>query len=720
MSKIVEIVDPITHKKGYYDFGTKNTSFLETARELKDLGIKRWYQCLEVKYPQFGVQDLDPFDENLTPEQIGYLVLEANDNVWFYAREIVRVPAKGAPKPYRLYLHRAAHATIWCYIHSFDVELCQPRQTYKTTTATALIQHAFIYNQNNINIPYLHIKDADSTRNAGMLRDYVEAGPKWANPWVTWKKLPGLKSLKYDAHGTTIAVKASSDSPDKARDILRGDTLFVAFIDEWEYIPYIDNVVEGCSPAMVSARSIAKEAHGRTCIFYTSTPGNLDSQPGKAAQKMIDATPRFSEKYYDLTDEQLQAIIDGTAGSENNDGKPITKFYIEFDYKQLRKTEEWLAEQHQRAVEANKMDEYRRGVLLQRYRGAEQVLFRQEDMDYINNHMIRHDYEILLLDKYVMYIFKHEVHNVDLMSDNQYFDIDIPYLVGIDIAAGTGGDNTVLMIIHPYTLEIVGEIISPYLGCSLDLMKTIAVLAKMMPRAVFCPETNSIGKALLEWVQDSQLEYRFYHDPQLDITKNAMVKTVDTSIKLKQKAQMKKYIGTNVTETVRKNMIELLKRYVHDYRHLIYSKELVRDITNLTMIRGKIQADRGAHDDVVMAYCHVLYVLTYGYDLTRFGIDIKLCTYEKAFRIAQEYDDSIAEDVVNNVIPYDNPDAFENQLLADLITGNGTGFDKQTGVDPYGYSRNQYNNRNIHNQQQQLETISNSDIAFFQSVNSFM
>ena len=43
MSKIVEIVDPITHKKGYYDFGTKNTSFLETARELKDLGIKMDY-----------------------------------------------------------------------------------------------------------------------------------------------------------------------------------------------------------------------------------------------------------------------------------------------------------------------------------------------------------------------------------------------------------------------------------------------------------------------------------------------------------------------------------------------------------------------------------------------------------------------------------------------------------------------------------------------------
>ena len=118
MSKIVEIVDPITNKVGYYDFGTTNTSFLETARELKDLGIKRWYLCLEVKYPQLGVQNMNPMDEELTPEQVASLVLEAKDNVWFYMREVVRVPAKGAPKPYRLYTQ--SHTCNHLVLHSFD------------------------------------------------------------------------------------------------------------------------------------------------------------------------------------------------------------------------------------------------------------------------------------------------------------------------------------------------------------------------------------------------------------------------------------------------------------------------------------------------------------------------------------------------------------------------------------------------------------------------
>lgn len=704
----------------YYDLGTRNRSFLQTAQELRAVGIKHWYFMLEVKNPQLKVQDLDPHSPDLTQEQIASLTLECKMNPWFFFREVAIVPVRGVGNKQPI-LSRASLALLWCFEHSIDAMLCQPRQTHKTTWATLVIEYMFLFEYQKCDIPYLHLTEKRCVDNAEMLRDYITALPKWLNPWYGRKHLPGTKSLKYDQHGTSIAIVSVADSESKAKDKLRGFTLFGGFWDEWEYLPFVGNIMAGGAPAMISAKENARLMGIRTCMIYASTPGDLETSTGRAAQKIIDATPRFSEQMYDMSKEALDAMFSTTIQKEEGEqDTPITRLYIEFNWKQLRKTEAWLKEQYQAAVEDGDISEYRRGILLDRYRGSDTSIFLEEDIEYLTNNIREPDHQIMILDKYVMNIYDHNIQQVDITSEYQYFDINIPYMVGIDIAAGTGGDNTVLMIVHPYTLEIVGEIISPYLGCSLDLMKTIAVLAKMMPRAVFCPETNSIGKALLEWVQDSQLEYRFYHDPQLDITKNAMVKTVDTSIKLKQKAQMKKYIGTNVTETVRKNMIELLKRYVHDYRHLIYSKELVRDITNLTMIRGKIQADRGAHDDVVMAYCHVLYVLTYGYDLTRFGIDIKLCTYEKAFRIAQAYDDSIAEDVVNNVIPYDNPDAFENQLLADLITGNGSGFDKQTGVDPYGYNRKQYNNRNIHNQQQELETISGSDIAFFQSVNGFM
>ena len=121
MSKIIKIADK------YYDFGTRNKSFLITAQELKMMGIKNWYFMLEVKLPQLGVQDLDPWDPNLTPENIGKIHVESKANIWYWLREVAKVPAKGAPKPFDPLLTRASAAAVWCYDHNIDFRLCQPR-----------------------------------------------------------------------------------------------------------------------------------------------------------------------------------------------------------------------------------------------------------------------------------------------------------------------------------------------------------------------------------------------------------------------------------------------------------------------------------------------------------------------------------------------------------------------------------------------------------------
>jgi len=717
MSNVVRIGN------SYYDLGTKNASFLQTCQELRAVGVKNWYFPLRVAYPQLGVQDIDPYRKDITPEEIGKITLECKANPWFFFRDVQRIPVRGVGNM-PTDLSRMAAAMVWCFDHSIDFEVCVPRQNRKTTWVTSIVSYMFLFEYQNCDIPYLHLTETRCTDNAGILRDYIEALPPYLNPWYGRKHPPGTKSLKYEEHGTSIAIVSVADSEDKARDKLRGYTLFGGFVDEWEYLPYVGAVVSGGAPAMISARENARKMGIRCCMMYASTPGNLETTTGREAMKIIEATPRFSEKMYDLSEQEIKEMFTGMDLTETDGTKtPITKVYIEYDWKQLRKTEAWVAEQYQAAMIANDISEYRRGILLERYRGSDTSIFLQEDIDYLIENVRNPDHEIMLLNKYVLYVYNHTVQKVDIKAEYQYFDVDVPYLVGIDVAAGTGGDNTVLLIVHPYTLEIAGIVCSPYLGCNLDLIRVVATLAKMLPRAIFCPETNSVGKALIEWVAESELEYRFYHDPQLDITKNALVKTVDNEIKMKQKAQIKKYIGTNVTQKVRNDMMALLKRFVHDYRHMIYCKFLVRDITNLTILGGKIQADKGEHDDVVMAYCHVLYVLTYGYDLSRFGIYKEYQTFEKAYQITQEYEKAVQEDVVNNVVYYENPDAYENQLLRDLVDKNvqdkRMGIEKPGGLDPYGYRMDQYNARLRAQQQPEEDHLSFADMAFFQSINQF-
>lgn len=593
-------------------------------------------------------------------------------------------------------------------------------QTHKSTWLTSIVEYGFLYQFQNVEIPYMHIRQDRCLENAEMLRDYICALPEYMNPWYGRSKLPGTKSLKYDEHNTSITILSSADSEVKAKDKMRGMTLFCSFLDEWEYVPYIDSVMEGATPAIISGRDIARKTNGRACMMYASTPGDLETSTGKAAQRMIDKTPVFSEKLYDLNDEELKNYFDGvTQPDENGNPVQITMLYIEFDYKQLRKDDKWLREQYNEAVRLNKMAEYRRGILLQRFRGGQGSYFKQEDIDYIQKHFRNPDKEIFLLKKYHLYVYDHYIMSPDLNSDTPYFDINIPYLIGIDCATGKDGDNTAICVVHPYTLEIVAELMSPYMGL-FDLLRVIVVLAQIIPKGIFCLEANYNGADVVDFVQESKLEHRFYHDPQTELTKNILEpKTVEIS--LKKKAHEKKHFGTWVGPKTREAMFNILKNMLHDYRHLINTKYVVKDVCNLVQHKnGKIAADDGEHDDMIMAYLHTVYVLKYGHDLTRFGIDKSLCTYEKSNQVMEEYEQSLTSQEVDNMLPYDQPTMYEEQLLHDLTNRTDPSFGGPGGHDIYGYTKRQYQQNNGGLQQTDEVTLSYSDMAFFRELNSFM
>ena len=709
MSKLVRIGNK------YYDFGTTNESFLQTAAELKTLGIKNWYFMLEVKYPQLGVQDIDPYDPKISKEDQGKIHIESKANLWFWLREVARIPAQGAPQPFRVGLTRASCAATWCYLHNIDFMLCQPRQTWKTTIVLLLITYAFIYELKNVTIPFMHLKEADTLRNAEMLREYITTLPPYMNPWYGKKQLPGLKSLKYEEHGTSIKILSSAESEVKAKDKMRGMTLFVGMIDEWEYLNYISNVIAGAAPAMKSGRDIAEKTGGRSCMMLLSTPGDLETQTGKESQHMIDQTPPFSEQFYDFTEEDIKAHFEGVGQkNENGEFEQITMLYIEFNYKQLRKDEKWRQAQYKAALQTNKLAEYRRGVLLERFRGGDAVLFDQRDIDYIKENVKPWSYDIFIRKKFHLYCYKHDIKTPDITSNTPYFDINIPYLIGIDVAAGGDGDNTAICVVHPYTLEVVAELQSPYIGL-IDLMRIITDIAKIIPKGVFCVETNSVGKAIVDFVQETGLEHRFYYDPKMDMAKNA-IEVKNPLDEAKAKAKKKQYIGTYVTPSVRKNMIDLLKRHVKDYKHLLVTKQLATDILNLVKGKnGKVQAADGEHDDMVMAYLHTLYVLYYGNDISRFGIDKTRCGFEKVNEVIHEYEEVVAEEAINNMLPYDHPTMYEEQLLHDLTN---PGF---RGIDENGYSYGDYHHEERGGgigRNPDEGDLTASDYAYFSSVNS--
>lgn len=589
-------------------------------------------------------------------------------------------------------------------------------QTYKTTTLTAIMAYLMLFEYRNCDIPYLHKTETRCTDNIEILRDYITALPKYMNPWANYKHLPGAKSLKYEKHNVSIAPISAPKAESTATDKTRGYSLFSWFADECEFIPYMKAIIDGANPTIVQARATAKANNLRACMMYASTPGDLETAEGKEWEKILDNLPRFDEKWYDLPSAELERMKNPPAGSME---APLTMTYIEFNHIQLRKDGEWLRQQYFEAVQKSTLGEYRRGVLLQRFRGGEGSFFKQEDLDYIQSKMREPDYDVCLMKKYHLYVYKHDIKVPDLNSNAPYFDMIIPYLIGIDCATGKDGDNTAICIVHPYTLEVVAELVSPYMG-GLDLMRIVTILAKMLPKALFCLESNMTGVDIIDFVQESQLENRFYHDPRAtEMTKN-VTEPNNAVASMKARARAKRHFGTYVSPKVRKTMFNVLRDTLHDYRHLIYTKFLVKDICNLVQQKnGNMAAAAGEHDDMVMAYLHTLYVLKYGYELGRFGINKNLCTYEKSTEIMNQFNQALLEDLVDNAPSAEMIAAgsHEAQMYYDMM-GSG-GFVDSNGYDEYGHKRSEYQEYGDLQIRQEVLQSTPASLAFFRDINNY-
>jgi hypothetical protein len=701
------------------DFGTKNESFLLTAKELRNLGIKNYYFMLEVRNPGLYVQDIDPHNPNISPEDIGKVIGECSQNIWYFLREVCRVPAKGAPQPFRLLLTRASAAMGWCMQKSIDFMCDQPRQTYKTTFTRCLLLWVFLFGLKNVDIPFLHLDHTQARKNAKLFRDYLYELPLWMNPFKDMKKPPSPEALNYEKRNNTMPVISSANSFQDAMDKLRGRTLFVTDFDEYEYAPHFKGIMAGAIPAMKKGREIAKATGGIACNMFTSTPGNLETSDGRAAKAMIDLTPIWSERMYDLSDEALDNLFDGMSeeGEDENDRCAIRRVYIKYNWKQLRKDEKWLRELYNEYKALGEIDEYLRGVLQLRYRGGETTIFDQEDIDYILANIKEHiEPMYMAIDKYPMFIYPHRVGRVNKLSPCPYFDPTIPYMIGIDCATGSGNDSTAFIGINPYTLEIAFEVGSPHMG-SHDQTRMVTFLADLLPKAVFCLENNAPGKFIVDFVQESKLEHRFYHDPKLDMTKNLMVQNENHPSALERKATNKKYIGTYVGEQVRKDLFTCLRRNVKEYRHLINSTNLANQINTLIRTKtGRIEHDRGEHDDFVFAYMHILYILQYGANISRFGIFKQKFEWEKERQAVKEYDEMIDERVIDNTPILNHGyeyDAYQENIKPSPMFSFG-------GRDEYGYTQDQYNTReDRHLQYDQKPTYAAIDYALFDQINNW-
>lgn len=345
--------------------------------------------------------------------------------------------------------------------------------------------------------------------------------------------------------------------------------------------------------------------------------GDLDSQAGQDALEIIETTAKWSEKLYDMTQSQIKEYVDTNAADSGI-------IYIEYKYTQLGKDEEWL-DGIAKTLLYDQM-KIKREVHLKRMHGSNLSPFDLEDIEALMDLKRAPESEIMIFNRFKLDIYTK-------------IDRSKIYFIGIDCSSGVGSDNNALTIVDPYTEKPVAEFKSPYISQP-DFNRFVYYIMKnFTPRGVLCIERNNVGSSLIQHLMETEFRNSIYYEMR-DLNKIIDDK-IDNEGFLKQEALTRRVRGIYTGRESRKMMHKILEQYVHEHKEKFVTENITSDISKLVRKGDRIDHAAGHHDDSLMSYLMVLYVLNVGQSLHHFGFIRGLTEEEKQRGLIEDETDEM-------------------------------------------------------------------------------
>lgn len=324
------------------DVHTKNESFIRYASLLKTMGVKNhlWPLAL-INRELVGV---DPFDPNLSMEQMMMVTLEARENPMYFFREIARDP-KGTPEdPIVFRANRGNMALFWLFFNHITTILIQIRQTGKSFSTDILMDYLLNIRCKKTEINLLTKDDTLRAANLERLKNI-----QMELPFYLKQKHKGdignTEELSVKALGNRYRGHVPNKSPKMALNVGRGLTSPIFQIDEAAFVFNIAISLPAALAAGTAERDRARRLNEPYGTIITTTAGKKDDPDGAYMFAMVQESAVWTEKFYDAVDAaDLEKLI------RNNSPKGKLQVNCTFNHRQLGFTDDWL----RRAIEESK------------------------------------------------------------------------------------------------------------------------------------------------------------------------------------------------------------------------------------------------------------------------------------------------------------------------------------------------------------------------------
>lgn len=595
---------------------TSNKSFLRTAEIFRSMGIKNYYFMLQLNNPL--LEDVDPWDPNLTDVQRTMVLNECNENIWYIIREVVVIGGR------RFRGNRAVLSFIWTCLCHIPTTILMPRQSGKTVGMQVL---AFIMQY----IIGRGFRTGLITLAASNRMQFVEAIKKIRASLpdylinVTYKDKDAGNVLSYEAFGedkkNTFEVRVPSGGRDGAENVSRGATLEVLLYDEPAWTKYIEEIINGSGPATLTAQ---KEAREKGIPYFTAkatTPNSILKEEGAYMHKDFMESTEWRETFFDSFSEThlVERLIKASPIKTTS-----PKIGMMFTHLQLGLGHGWVKET---------MDKL--GLSWSKAKIDLLMMWTEEGMNKLFDDFTRER----LAECKEEHVWNEEIGDtglfVDWFIDKETLDyyIDNPdeyILLGMDTSDANNRDAVTLVLRRMKTGENIATGRYP-LAFLDDVTEVLKVLLIRIPNSLLIIERNRAAhmiERLLLMLPAYNIDpfRRIYNEIVNDPVKYASEFRDVTEVHFKNRTKefylkYKGKFGFYTGPESRRRMYGFIHEAVALTGSGIRYKLLVDELIGLEVDKdGRIDHGSGGHDDLVIAWLLTYDFIKVGYNKTYYGI----------------------------------------------------------------------------------------------------
>jgi hypothetical protein len=241
------------YPKAIVDLDTSNKSFVRLAAVYRSMGVKNHAFILSLLNP--ALQGIDPFDPELTVEQMAMIAIECQDNPWYFIREVARAPAVASVEGAPFVVNRGNIALFWSFFNHIMIILIQIRQTGKSFSVDTLMNLLLNISCQNTAINLLTKDDTLRRANIDRIKNIMEELPRYLQQ-KTRDDVNNGEEITIKSLGNTYTTHVPQMSPKRALNMGRGLTSPIFHIDEPPFQPNISIAL----PAALAAGGAAIES----------------------------------------------------------------------------------------------------------------------------------------------------------------------------------------------------------------------------------------------------------------------------------------------------------------------------------------------------------------------------------------------------------------------------------------------------------------------------